>query len=272
MSTATEEQQTTEAIESNFDDDAVAAALTSDAEGRLRRDYDHRVSQLTYQVSDNEENLRHYTRIIREVNESLGRQRASLREIQANPPVVPDAETIARDVRRMRSFNGVTGLRVDEFGRIVASVHTSVIFKNRRYHMGDYDIVLGQPRSDYGVLDITCTASGQLLHSEETHCAHGWDSEVLSGYTSHFYWSGYGPAGVGTGSFCFGTRAGEIRRLRDQGRYAELLHLVLASMCSVNSGSERSLEHTYKSVRCGPKRVTRLRRAGAAIIGINREA
>lgn len=270
-----EEEQTTEDTrpdESNFDLEAVAAVLREDTEGRLRRAYDRQVSNTTATIAEGEDSLRYYTGIIRDLNESLGRQRAALRELNENPPVVTDGETIARDIRRMRSFNGVIGLRVDPYGRIVAHIHTSVIYKNRRYHMGDYEVALGESRN-YGVLDIICTRSGQRFHTEETRCQEGCCT-YRPGYTSHFYWSpsnGNREGGTGEGSFCFGTRAGEIRNLRDQGRWAELLHLVLATMCSVNNGDLRGLERTYQSERCGPKKVSRLRRAGAAIIGTNRE-
>jgi len=250
-----------------FDVDAVAAVLTANAEGRLRGGYDKRLNMLRRTIAENEVMLRSYAERIREVNRDLGERRAELHKLESTPPAPADAETIARDIRRMRNYPGVLGLWVDERGRIVAHVHTNVIYKNRRYHMGDFEVILGEPR-EYHPLDIRCTRTGQLPIGGQCPCLDEY-CDRKAGYTRHFYWTprSHANGGLGSGSFCFGTRARELESLRDQGRYAELLHLVLATMCSVNPGHEDGLSATYQSVRVGGRRRLRLRKRGVAIVG-----
>ena len=215
-------------------------AATNEALRTWRVQRDEELEQL---ILSTQSEIARLAMLLRERNQDLSNHRAELRELRDSPEPTPvTIDDVETQLRFIRELPGILGVRIDG-DRVMVHVRTGALFNRRWYDFGDFEIALGRPIWGTGCeLDIRCTRSGTRIHRDR------WD-----GYTyheNHLYWSqAQNSDQTGTGHFCFGSRRQDIMSLRDQGRYAEMLHLVIASMNGVNRSHFDALERHYNSYR-----------------------
>lgn len=244
--------------------DAVAAFLRQIAvreNAYLARDYRAELENVQRIVADLSARLQDQQR-------TRSRVRGRLRELDEKPALVPDMEAIAEQLQFIRGLRNVLDVRLSG-NDLIIRITTWTLYEERWYDLGDYDIsILGHTQGDRNrdKFRLECVRNG--LRFTGCRCTRSCPDRT---WATPLYWGAQSARrdGLGPGSFCFGNRRNSIDDLLREGQYAEFVHLVIATMCSVNQADRESIPEKYRLMdmdRHGRVRLRELMEAHVAVM------
>lgn len=157
---------------------------------------------------------------IRQAHVDLRRLRAELADKLSNenkPLISVDTEDIARQLRGIMELPGCLGIRFTKQGVPVFHFRSSVEINGRRYDHGDFEIYFRTVKEEAGVLNIIATRLSNPYYVHEERKQGGRQD-----------W------------FCFGSRAGEVKKLFKNGDFAACMNVVVNSINSINYPDQSS--------------------------------
>ncbi|MDB5162184.1 MAG: hypothetical protein JWM52_692 [Candidatus Saccharibacteria bacterium] len=161
-----------------------------------------------------EDSLNEVREAIREWDTKLRTARAAYeaRTVEGGNTIVIQFEDVVEIIASIMRFPGVMGMRFDNDGMPVIHVRSSLAYHDKRYDGDDFELRLEESMEYRGSSGIKTrrTRQGEIEGRFYYHPnrEHSW--------------------------FCYGDRSRELNRLLQGGLYAEVIHLAINSLNSVN--------------------------------------